>query len=72
MSLSAVGASPLTSIATPTMWMLTIAGVLVLLAVDFLLTRKPHEVTTREGRPHTRPAWRLACRSMSSGEAGKR
>lgn len=38
----------LESIATPTLWGVTIAAVLVLLAVDFIATRKPHEVSIRE------------------------
>jgi len=36
------------SIATPTLWAVTIAGVLGLLALDFALTRRPHEVSMRE------------------------
>ncbi len=36
------------SIADPLLWGITIAAVVVLLAVDFLLTRRPHEVSTRE------------------------
>ena len=36
------------SIATPTLWALTIGAVLALLAVDFVATRKPHEVSMRE------------------------
>jgi tellurite resistance protein TerC len=31
-----------------TLWLITIGAVLVLLAVDFLLTRRPHEVSLRE------------------------
>jgi len=38
----------LDTIATPTLWALTIGAVLILLAVDFLLTRRPHEVSMRE------------------------
>lgn len=38
----------LTSIATPAMWFATILAVLCLLALDFLLTRRPHEVSMRE------------------------
>ncbi|HVK28670.1 MAG TPA: TerC/Alx family metal homeostasis membrane protein [Nocardioides sp.] len=38
----------LDSIGTPTLWALTIAAILGLLAVDFLATRKPHEVSMRE------------------------
>jgi TerC family integral membrane protein len=36
------------SIATPTLWAVTIGLVVALLAVDFLLTRRPHEVSLRE------------------------
>ncbi len=36
------------SIADPLLWGITIAAVVVLLGVDFLLTRRPHEVSTRE------------------------
>ncbi|MDT7712974.1 MAG: hypothetical protein QOG46_1668, partial [Pseudonocardiales bacterium] len=32
-------------VGTPTLWMITIGAVLVLLALDFLLTRRPHEVS---------------------------
>lgn len=35
-------------IGTPTVWLLTIGAVIALLLVDFLLTRKPHEVSMRE------------------------
>lgn len=38
----------LDSIATPTLWALTLGVVTVLLVVDFLATRKPHEVSMRE------------------------
>ena len=38
----------MTSIADPLLWGVTIAAVVVLLGVDFLLTRRPHEVSTRE------------------------
>ena len=42
-------ASPaLTSIAGPTLWWVTIAAVVGLLALDFVITRRPHEVTMRE------------------------
>ena len=42
-------ASPaLTSIAGPTLWWVTIAAVVALLALDFVITRRPHEVTMRE------------------------
>lgn len=36
------------TIASPLMWGLTIAGVLALLGVDFLMTRRPHTVSFRE------------------------
>ena len=36
------------SIADPLLWTVTIAAVVVLLGVDFALTRRPHEVSTRE------------------------
>ncbi len=37
-----------TTIADPMMWGLTIGLVVALFAMDFLLTRKPHEVSMRE------------------------
>ncbi|HSN44078.1 MAG TPA: TerC/Alx family metal homeostasis membrane protein [Propionibacteriaceae bacterium] len=37
-----------TTIADPTLWTVTILGVLALLGVDFLLTRRPHEVSIGE------------------------
>jgi tellurite resistance protein TerC len=36
------------TVATPTLWFATIAGVVVLLALDFVLTRRPHEVSMKE------------------------
>lgn len=36
------------SVGTPTLWAVTLAAVLGLIAVDFLLTRRPHEVSLRE------------------------
>ncbi len=39
---------PLDSIATPGLWTVTIAAVIALLVVDFLITRRPHEVSFRE------------------------
>jgi TerC family integral membrane protein len=36
------------SVGTPTLWAITLAAVLALIAVDFLLTRRPHEVSLRE------------------------
>ncbi|MFF5181390.1 TerC/Alx family metal homeostasis membrane protein [Micromonospora sp. NPDC000316] len=41
-------ASSLSSVGTPTLWAVTIVGVLVLLVLDFLVTRRPHEVSMRE------------------------
>jgi len=38
----------LTTIGTPTLWTITILGVLVLLTFDFIVTRKPHEVSMKE------------------------
>ncbi|MFP5415984.1 MAG: TerC family protein [Actinomycetes bacterium] len=35
-------------VGTPGLWAITIAAVLVLVALDFVLTRKPHEVSMRE------------------------
>ncbi|MFR9780045.1 TerC/Alx family metal homeostasis membrane protein [Micromonospora sp. MS34] len=45
---SHLSAGALSSIGTPTLWAVTIAGVLALLVLDFLLTRKPHEVSIKE------------------------
>ena len=36
------------TVGTPTLWAITLAAVVVLIAVDFLLTRRPHEVSLRE------------------------
>lgn len=41
-------AGSLSSVGTPTLWAATIAGVLALLVLDFLVTRRPHEVSMRE------------------------
>lgn len=38
----------MTSIASPTLWFITIGVVVALLAVDFIATRKPHEVSMKE------------------------
>jgi TerC family integral membrane protein len=38
----------LESVGTPTLWAVTIAFVVVLLVVDFLATRRPHEVSLKE------------------------
>ncbi|KRF34491.1 tellurium resistance protein TerC [Nocardioides sp. Soil805] len=40
--------SVLDSIATPTLWWVTIGAVVGLLVIDFIATRKPHEVSMRE------------------------
>ncbi|MGW4403848.1 TerC/Alx family metal homeostasis membrane protein [Nonomuraea sp. NPDC004702] len=41
-------APALSTIATPTLWLVAIAGLVLLLALDLLLTRRPHEVRMRE------------------------
>ncbi|WFE54421.1 TerC/Alx family metal homeostasis membrane protein [Micromonospora sp. WMMD1155] len=41
-------ASDLSSVGTPTLWAVTIIGVILLLVLDFLVTRRPHEVSMRE------------------------
>lgn len=46
--MSTVPTAPTESIATPTLWIATIAGVLALFLVDFLITRKPHDPSMRE------------------------
>jgi len=40
--------SAIDTIATPTLWFVTIGVVIGLLVMDFVLTRKPHEVSIRE------------------------
>ena len=45
---SYLSAAELSSVGTPTLWAVTIAGVLALLVLDFLVTRRPHEVSMRE------------------------
>ncbi len=40
--------SVLSTIATPQLWAITIAAVIGLLVVDFIATRKPHDVSMRE------------------------
>ncbi|CAN5479895.1 TerC family protein [soil metagenome] len=37
-----------TTIATPLLWAITLGGVVALMALDFVITRKPHEVSMRE------------------------
>ncbi|GGM43782.1 tellurium resistance protein TerC [Promicromonospora citrea] len=46
--IASVPAPALTSVATPTLWAVTILAVVGLLVVDFLITRRPHEVSMRE------------------------
>jgi tellurite resistance protein TerC len=41
-------ATAIQSIGTPTLWALTIGAVIVLVIVDFLITRRPHEVSMKE------------------------
>ena len=43
-----LAAPALESVGTPTLWAVTIGAVLALLVLDFLVTRKPHEVSMRE------------------------
>ncbi len=50
----------LESVADGGMWGLTIAAVLLMLAVDFVVTRKPHEVSMREAIGWS--AFYIACR----------
>lgn len=38
----------LESVGSPGLWAVTVAGVLLLLVLDFLVTRRPHEVSMRE------------------------
>jgi TerC family integral membrane protein len=44
----AASSGAIDSIGTPMLWGVTIAGVIALLVLDFLLTRKPHEVSMKE------------------------
>ncbi|MGK5441024.1 TerC/Alx family metal homeostasis membrane protein [Micromonospora sp. URMC 105] len=46
--LSYLSAAELSSVGSPTLWTVTIVGVLALLVLDFLVTRRPHEVSMRE------------------------
>src|SRR4051812_21254742 len=41
-------ANTLQSIASPQLWIATIVGLLVLLVLDFVVTRRPHDVSMRE------------------------
>lgn len=45
---AAAATSTIESIGTPTLWALIIGAVLLLIAVDFAITRKPHEVSMKE------------------------
>ncbi|EYR63996.1 tellurium resistance protein TerC [Actinotalea ferrariae CF5-4] len=45
---TATPGSGITTIADPALWGITIAGVLALLVMDFVITRKPHEVSMKE------------------------
>ncbi|WBB81207.1 TerC family protein [Micromonospora sp. WMMD882] len=46
--MSYLSAAGLSSVGSPTLWAVTIAGVLALLVLDFLVTRRPHEVSMKE------------------------
>jgi len=48
MALLAAASPALDSVGTPTLWTVTLGAVVALLALDFLLTRRPHEVTMKE------------------------
>ena len=51
--LPAVGdelATDIATIATPSLWFITIAAVIALLIFDFIVTRKPHEVSFKEAK----------------------
>jgi TerC family integral membrane protein len=37
-----------TTIASPTLWLLTVAGVVALFVIDFVVTRRPHDPSPRE------------------------
>jgi TerC family integral membrane protein len=47
-SLAAPASTALDSVGTPILWAVSILAVLALLVLDFVLTRRPHEVSTRE------------------------
>jgi TerC family integral membrane protein len=51
---AAAAADSGSSIGTPTLWAVTVGGVVALLALDFVITRKPHAVSLREAT-----AWSL-------------
>ncbi len=46
--LAALPAAPDAPVGTPTLWFVTIGAVVALLALDFLITRRPHEVRMKE------------------------
>lgn len=48
MSHSTILAAPLQSIGSPQLWAITVVVLLGLIAVDFVLTRRPHDVPMRE------------------------
>ncbi len=48
MSSPVLASSQLHTIGSPWLWAVTIGGVLILLALDFAVTRRPHEVSMRE------------------------
>jgi TerC family integral membrane protein len=41
-------ATPIESIGTPQLWAMTIAGAILLVIFDFIITRKPHDVSMKE------------------------
>ncbi|NYH91307.1 TerC family protein [Actinopolymorpha rutila] len=45
---SAAATEAIDTICTPTLWLVTLATILGLIALDLVLTRRPHEVTMRE------------------------
>lgn len=47
-SIAAAETNDLSSIGTPGLWAFALVGVIVLLALDFIVTRKPHDVSMRE------------------------
>lgn len=46
--LAAPAGETITSIGTPELWAITIIGVVVLVVFDFIVTRKPHDVSMKE------------------------
>ncbi len=53
------------NVGTPMLWGVTIAAVVVLVGVDFLLTRRPHEVSTKEAA-----GWSIFYVALPLGFAG--